>query len=85
MDTLFGLPMAEILEQVCVVDAVSDALLHRSGRFGEMLSLVEGLERAGEAGDSLDTLIDRFSLSCEDLNGLQIAAFEWSEAVAHSV
>ncbi|HEY8605726.1 MAG TPA: EAL domain-containing protein [Noviherbaspirillum sp.] len=84
MDTLFGMPMQEILEQVCVVDSVSDALLHRRGHFGEMLTLVEGLERVEEAGAALGALIDRFALSGEDLNGLQLAAFEWSDAVAHS-
>ncbi|GIZ52205.1 cyclic diguanylate phosphodiesterase [Noviherbaspirillum aridicola] len=81
MDTLFGMPMPELLEQVCVVDAVSDALLHRRGRFGEMLKLVEGLERVEEAGDALDEMIVRFRLSGDDLNELQLCAFEWSELV----
>lgn len=85
MDTLFGMPMHEILEQVCVVDAVSNALLHRGGRFGEMLRLVEGLERVEEAGDALDELIIRFSLSSDDLNALQLCAFEWSDAVTRHV
>lgn len=81
MDTLFGMPMQEILDQVCVVDAVSEALLHRRGRFGEMLKLVEGLERVEEAGDALDEMVARFDLSGDDLNELQLCAFEWSDLV----
>jgi c-di-GMP phosphodiesterase len=82
MDTLFGMPMQEILDQVCVVDEVSDALLHREGRFGEMLRLVEGLEGMAEADAALDELIERFQLSGDDLNVLQLDAFEWGDSVA---
>ena len=48
MDTLFGMPMEEILAQIPVVDEVSDALLARSGFFGELLHLAELIERAEE-------------------------------------
>lgn len=82
MDTLFSIPMEEILEQVSVVDAVSDALMHRKGVYGDMLSLVEQMERIEEAGPMLDELVDHFHLSGEDLVNLQISAFEWSDSVA---
>ena len=82
MDTLFSIPMEEILEQVSVVDAVSDALMHRKGLYGDMLSLVEQMERIEEAGSMLDDLVDHFHLSSEDLVNLQLSAFEWSDSVA---
>jgi EAL and modified HD-GYP domain-containing signal transduction protein len=82
MDTLFSIPMEEILQQVAVVDAVCDALLQRKGIYGEMLSLVEQMERIEEAGPMLDTLVERFHLSSEDLYNLQLSAFEWSDSVA---
>ncbi|WP_088709732.1 EAL and HDOD domain-containing protein [Noviherbaspirillum denitrificans] len=82
MDTLFSIPMEEILEQVAVVDAVSDALMHRSGTYGDMLSLAEQMERIEEAGDMFDSLVERFRLSADDLVNLQLAAFEWSDSVA---
>ncbi|WP_420473232.1 EAL and HDOD domain-containing protein [Noviherbaspirillum sp. ST9] len=82
MDTLFSIPMEEILEQVSVVDAVSDALMHRTGVYGGMLSLVEQMERIEEAGPMLDNLVDQFRLSSEDLVNLQLSAFEWSDSVA---
>ncbi|HYD95111.1 MAG TPA: EAL domain-containing protein [Noviherbaspirillum sp.] len=84
MDTLFSMPMEEILEQVAVVDAVTDALLNRGGLYGEMLRLVEQMERIEEAGSMLDDLVDKFSLSTENLYTLQLSAFEWSDAVARN-
>ncbi len=84
MDTLFSIPMQEILEQVSVVDAVSDALLHRQGCYGDMLRLAEHMERIEEAGSMLDELVDRFQLSGDDLYELQLAAFEWGDSVARS-
>jgi len=84
MDTLFSIPMEEILEQVAVVDAVSDALLQRTGVYGDMLRLVEHMERIEEAGPMLDELVERFHLSSEDLYTLQLSAFEWSDSVART-
>lgn len=82
MDTLFSIPMAEILEQIPVVDAVSSALLRREGHYGDMLSLVERMERIDTVAPQLKDLIDTIGLSGDDLYGLQLAAFEWSDGVA---
>jgi EAL and modified HD-GYP domain-containing signal transduction protein len=84
MDTLFSIPMEEILEQVPVVDAVSEALLQRKGIYGEMLKLAEHMERIEEAGSMLDDLVEHFHLSGDDLYTLQLAAFEWSDNVARN-
>jgi EAL and modified HD-GYP domain-containing signal transduction protein len=84
MDTLFSMPMAQILEQVSVVEEVSEALLHRTGPFGEMLRLAEHMERVEEAGTMLDDLILHFQLSDHDLYNLQVSAFEWGDNVARS-
>ena len=84
MDTLFSITMEEILEQVAVVDAVSDALLHRRGHFGELLQLAEHMERIEEAGPMLDELVERFQLTGEDLYSLQLSAFEWGDEVARA-
>lgn len=84
MDTLFSIPMQEILEQIAVVDAVGDALLHRSGVYGDLLRLAEHMERIEEAGPMLDDLVHKFHLSSEDLYDLQLSAFEWSDSVARN-
>jgi EAL and modified HD-GYP domain-containing signal transduction protein len=84
MDTLFSIPMEEILEQISVVDSVSDALLHRRGQHGDMLRLAEHMERIEEAGPMLDDLVHKFRLSSDDLYSLQLSAFEWSDKVARN-
>jgi c-di-GMP phosphodiesterase len=84
MDTLFSIPMEEILEQIAVVDAVSDALLHRRGHFGDLLKLAEHMERIEEAGPLLDDLVRRLQLSGEILSSLQLSAFEWGDEVVRA-
>lgn len=84
MDTLFSMPMEEILEQVSVVDAVTDALLLRQGVYGDLLRLVEHMERIEEAGPMFDHLIEQFQLQSDDLYNLQLQAFEWSDEVARN-
>ena len=85
MDTLFGMPMEQILEQVPVVDDVSDALLHRAGYFGRLLDLVEYTEWRSKTDMQLLQAIHDLRLSHNDLYLLQLAAFEWSDHVTRSV
>lgn len=80
-DTLFGMPMTELLEQVPVIEAVADALLHRRGHYGDMLRLAEHMERIEDTGDMIDALLDKLHLTNEELYALQLAAFEWSDGV----
>lgn len=84
MDALFGLPMEKILERFAVADEVRDALLSRSGIYGNMLQLVEYIEHIEEAGPLVVPLLKKLALSTEDLNALQLAAFEWSDTISRS-
>jgi EAL and modified HD-GYP domain-containing signal transduction protein len=84
MDALFSLPMEVILEQIPVVDEVSDALLAREGFYGDILKLAECLERIEEAQPLLMPMLNKLQLSNEDLYELEIASFEWSDQVFHS-
>lgn len=84
MDTLFGLPMEKILEQISVVEEVSDALLFRNGFYGDMLKLAEYLERVDESAPLMLALMQKLELSIEELYGLQVAAYEWSESVSRT-
>ena len=79
MDTLFGMPMEEILAQIPVVDEVSDALLARSGFFGELLHLAELIERAEETEAQVAPAVAQLALSTDDLVELEVAAFEWTD------
>lgn len=82
MDTLFSMPMTEILEQIPVVDAVSDALLHRQGTYGNLLKLAEQLEQIEAAEPLLDELVEKAGLTVDELYDLEMAAFEWGDGVA---
>jgi EAL and modified HD-GYP domain-containing signal transduction protein len=81
MDTLFGMPMEEIMLQIPVSDEVSEALLHRSGFFGDLLRLAECIEHVEEMEDQLAPTLRDLAISSEELVELEMAAFEWSETV----
>jgi EAL and modified HD-GYP domain-containing signal transduction protein len=83
MDTLFCVPMADLVEQIPVSDEVSNALLKRSGFFGELLRLAESLERMEEGEDVLPAL-GELADNGDDLVELEMAAFEWSGQVVRS-
>jgi EAL and modified HD-GYP domain-containing signal transduction protein len=82
MDTLFSMPMADILKQIHVVEEVRDALLDRSGYFGKLLALVEQTEWVEKGCERLQRLTRELRLSPSDLYSLQLSAFEWSDHVA---
>jgi c-di-GMP phosphodiesterase len=85
MDSLFGMPMEKILEQIPVVDEVSAALLRRDGYFGQLLRLVEYTEWHAKVDAQLLQAIGELRLSHNDLYLLQLAAFEWSDHVTRSM
>lgn len=84
MDTLFSLPMQQILEQVAVVDAVREALLQRKGHYGDMLKLIEYLEQIEDAGALLAPTLARLRLSIADLYEMEVAAFAWTDEVSRN-
>lgn len=84
MDTLFGLPMEKTLEKISVADEVRQALLSRSGMYGDMLKLVECIEHINESGSQVVPLLKKLGLSSDEFNALQVAAFEWSESISRS-
>jgi EAL and modified HD-GYP domain-containing signal transduction protein len=84
MDTLFGLPMDKILQQIQVTDDVRRALLYREGVLGDMLKLVESLENVKEAAPLVMPLLKKLHLSSEQFYALQLAAFEWSDKVSRA-
>lgn len=84
MDTLFCMPMTEIVRQIAVVEEVGDALLVRTGYFGELLAFVEALERLEDASVLLP-MLDKFHLNSADLFVLQVHAYEWSNNIARAM
>ena len=87
MDTLFSVRMEEILESVNVLDEVRGALLERRGHYGEMLTLVEHIERLEQAGEPalLGRMLNDLDLSPAELYSIQVAAYDWVNDYAGSV
>jgi EAL and modified HD-GYP domain-containing signal transduction protein len=81
MDTLFGIPMTEILGQIPVSDEVAEALLQRAGFFGDLLKLAECIERLEDLGDHIVPTLRDLAMSTDELVELEMAAFEWSDNV----
>jgi EAL and modified HD-GYP domain-containing signal transduction protein len=81
MDTLFGMPMGEMLEQMPVIDEVQGALLEREGFFGELLRFVESLEQIDENEDRFVPALQKLALSSEELVEMEMSAFAWSDTV----
>lgn len=85
MDTLICVPMTTILEQILVGDEIRDALLLRTGRYGNMLRLVESLENVDDCAPQLTGLMQTFNLTSDALYLLQLNAYAWSNTIANDV
>jgi EAL and modified HD-GYP domain-containing signal transduction protein len=81
MDTLFGIPMTEILTQIPVVEEVSEALMWRAGFFGDLLKLAECIERIEDMEHYIVPTLRDLAMSTDELVELEMAAFEWSDNV----
>jgi EAL and modified HD-GYP domain-containing signal transduction protein len=84
MDTLFSLPMEDILEQIPVVDEVAEALISRKGFYGDMLKLAEYLEHIEESEPLLLPMLKKLHLTSNDLYQIEMAAYEWSDHIARN-
>jgi EAL and modified HD-GYP domain-containing signal transduction protein len=80
MDVLFGIPMTDIVEQIPVSDEIREALIGRSGFFGQLLVLAESIEQADQDEIMLPTLKD-LEISDDDMVELEISAFQWSDSI----
>lgn len=84
MDSLFGMPMEDILRQIPVVEEVRDALLGHRGFHGTLLDLAIEAESL-QHPERLRALALALRLTCNDLYAMQLAAFEWSDHASHSL
>lgn len=83
LDTLLNIPMAEVLEQICLGDDVSQALLAREGSLGKLLLLTEKLEQADFA--SAETLLKETNLELKHLMDAQVEAIKWTNNLSNSL
>lgn len=75
LDVLFETPMPEIVAGLNLSEEISDALLTRSGEFGQLLTIAEKLELTDFTG--LDTLLSQNNITLETLTTAQIDAINW--------
>jgi EAL and modified HD-GYP domain-containing signal transduction protein len=81
LDSLFGQPMKKILDQIVLGEDVCNALLYRSGFYGDLLKLSEYVEKPSDASRLLGPLLLKLGLPVEELYPLQLEAFEWSNSL----
>lgn len=80
LDTLLGMPMEEIAEQINLAPDIKLALLQREGMLGELLELAEKIERSDFA--AVGELLDVTGLQVSDLLQAQMEAMRWANDVS---
>jgi len=83
LDTLLNMPMSEIVEQLNLNSEMNEALLHRRGIFGDLLTLVEGLEQ--EDFSTIEELSVRLSLPPSHIFDSQLEAIKWTNRLTGSL
>jgi EAL and modified HD-GYP domain-containing signal transduction protein len=74
LDVLFGMPLEQVLQPLNLVDDILEALLHRSGKLGAALCIVENADvHRGKA----QGLFDPLALDTEDYYRSLTKAYEW--------
>jgi EAL and modified HD-GYP domain-containing signal transduction protein len=82
LDTLLGIPMVEIAEQISLAPDVRQALLERQGVLGGLLELTEKTE-LGDF-DGAGELLESSGLKVGDLLQAQMASMNWANDLAQA-
>jgi EAL and modified HD-GYP domain-containing signal transduction protein len=81
LDQLLEQPMDTILESIRISDDMRDALLHRTGPYGELLALAEALEDNND--DSRVSIEGRLGLEPPAVDEAFQTAQSWAASVRH--
>ncbi len=79
LDRMLGTPMAAVLDRLALDAEVNAALLHRSGKFGDMLSLVVACESDDE--QAFATAFAQLGYSNRQINMAHLEALAWGDSV----
>lgn len=79
LDTLLGMPLAEVVKQVSLASDVENALLNHDGKLGKLLLLVEKMEQ--NDFDAALGILAETQLSQGDLTLAQLEAMRWANAI----
>ncbi len=83
-DALFAMSMEQILDNIEAAEDVRAALLAREGVFGNMLVVVELLERAA-SGRALSAACRKLGLTVAQMRAIELEAFDWVRGLAYQV
>lgn len=82
VDTLFGMGMEAVLQQINVSHEIKEALLHRKGFYGQLLKLVEYTEKPEEMSTRITDALATLKLSGEAFFAIEREAFLWSNNIS---
>jgi len=81
LNVLFDTPMIHLLAQISVSDEIKEALISRTGVYGDMLQLVVDLELMDGEKAIPTTSLHKFELNIDDVTTMQMQAFEFSASI----
>ena len=79
LDRLLGLPMKEVLSTIQLPEAVSEALISRSGIFGPYLALAEACELNNML---VQSLAETLHIAPQEVNKAHLSALVWAKNIA---
>jgi c-di-GMP-related signal transduction protein len=79
LDRLLGIPMEEVLSSIQLPEAVTEALLSRSGIYGPYLALAEACELNSML---VGSLAESLKISPMDVNKAHLSALVWAKNIA---
>jgi c-di-GMP-related signal transduction protein len=79
LDRLLGLPMEEVLSSIQLPDAVTEALISRSGAYGPYLALAEACELNSML---VGSLAESLRISPAEVNKAHLSALVWAKNIA---
>ncbi len=79
LDAMLEMPMDQALEKLNLTDAVTEALLHRTGVYGPFLQLAEATEGANV--EKIRELAESLVMDPEMVNKCHIDALSWTEGL----
>lgn len=79
LDAMLEMPMEQALEKLNLTDAVTEALLHRTGVYGPFLQLAEATE--GADVDKIRQLAESLVMDPDVVNKCHIDALSWTEGL----
>jgi EAL and modified HD-GYP domain-containing signal transduction protein len=82
LDTMVGLPMAQVIETISLPQSVTDALLHGTGLLAPFLKLTLACEQVDDA--VFAETAEALQLTDHQVNWAHLQALAWAETVFKS-